>query len=75
MRGFWGGSEAAVVQGGWGVSAVLRGTCVPSCGERGPRPHLGHFARFAASAEDRRQLDFVIRVTAPPSPAGAPSNP
>merc|ERR1711965_1130591 len=59
MRGFWGGSGAAVVQGGWGVSVVLGGTSVPSCGERGPRPHLGHFARFAASAEEKVGLLFL----------------
>ena len=33
-----------MVHGGWGVPAVLGGTSVPLCGERGPRPHIGTFA-------------------------------
>ena len=48
-----------MVQGGWGVSAVVRGGRVPLCGERGPGPHIGTFARFAASAEEKVALLFL----------------
>ena len=59
MRGFWGLSEAGMVHGGWGVPAVLAGTSVPLCGERGPCPHIGTFAPFAASAEGKNGLLFL----------------
>ena len=59
MRGFWGLSEASMVHGGWGVPAVLGGTSVPLCGVRGHRPHIGHFARSAASAEEKNALLFL----------------
>ena len=48
-----------MVHGGWGVSAVVRGGRVPLCGERGPGPHIGTFARFAASAEEKVALLFL----------------
>ena len=48
-----------MVHGGWGVSAGVRGTSVPLCGERGPCPHIGTFAPFAAAAEGKNGLLFL----------------
>ena len=48
-----------MVHGGWGVPAVLGGTSVPLCGERGACPHIGTFAPFAASAEEKNGLFFL----------------
>ena len=59
MRGCWGLSEAGMVHGGWGVPDVLGGTSVPLCGERGACPHIGTFAPFAASAEEKVALLFL----------------
>ena len=48
-----------MVHGGWGVSAGVRVTSVPLCGERGPCPHIGTFAPFAAAAEEKNGLLFL----------------
>ena len=48
-----------MVHGGWGVPAGVRGTSVPLCGERGPCPHIGTFAPFAASAEEPNGFFFL----------------
>ena len=50
-----------MVHGGWGVPAVLGGTSVPLCGERGACPHIGTFAPFAASAEEKTDFSFCAR--------------
>ena len=48
-----------MVHGGWKVSAGVRGASVPLFGERGPCPHIGTFAPFAASAEEKNGLLFL----------------
>ncbi len=48
-----------MVHGGWGMSAGVRGTSFLLCGERGPCPHIGTFAPFAASAEEKNGLLFL----------------
>ena len=48
-----------MVHSGWGLPAVLGETSVPLCGERGPCPHIGTVAPFAASAEGENGLLFL----------------
>ena len=77
MRGFWGGSEAAVVQGGWGVSAVgWEGPVSPRVGRvglvriwailLGPRPLQRkklHFCFCERCPETAWHHAEVVRVT------------
>ena len=48
-----------MVHGGWGMSDGVMGTSFPLCGERGPCPHIGTFAPFAAAAEEKNGLLFL----------------